>query len=429
MPPANKGNTGPVAEIEIDGYQSLVDVTIPLSPGVNVIIGESDVGKSAVVRAVQGLISNQRGDGFINNRTGKCRVRLVSDSGDTVVWKKPENSYRLNDDDPFMKVGASVPQEILDAINMAPLELDKNIARSINIVEQGAPKFLVEDKETDVAKTIGAITRLQPVYNAMRAVAADRRSALGRAKTLMSEASQCRLKLAAFADLDDEAARLGRATKAMSECRKFAERAAQLRELSKRLRANAEDAESVATQLKSVGAILSAADNIRTAKAAWKSRERLGRIRDSLAAIASDRKSISGRMDHLGSAIAIDTEALAETSGKLALLASIQGRLLTNSSESSGLEDRIGVLSQAVEADVDGMATSAAKLERAKALRDARATCVESLSALKKDSSAVEGAMEKAGREIAELLRSASICPFSGGKLFDECKQLIGEAT
>lgn len=429
MPPADNGNTGPVAEIAIDGYQSLVGVTIPLSPGVNVIIGESDVGKSAVIRAVQGLISNQRGDGFINNRTGKCRVRMVTDSGDTVVWEKPENSYRLNDDEPFRKVGSTVPQEVLGTINMAPLELDKNLARSINLVEQGTPKFLVEDKESDVAKTIGAITRLQPVYNAMRAVAADRRSALGRAKTLMSEASQCRLKLAAFADLDDESARLGRATKVMSECQKLAERTGRLGELSRRLAANAENAALLVAQLKSVGAILSAAVNIKTAKAAWRSRERLGRIRDSLAAIASVKKAISDRTDPLDSAIAIDTEAFAETGEKLVLLTSIQGRLLANSSDLSGLEDRMGVLSPAVETDVDGMAANVAKLERVGALRDARAACDESLSALKKDSSAVEGAIEKAGREVAEMLKSASICPLSGGKLFDECKQLIGEAT
>ena len=151
---------------------------------------------------------------------------------------------------------------------MARLELDKNLARSINIVEQGAPKFLVEDKETDVAKTIGAITRLQPVYNAMRAVTADRRSASGRSKILMSEASQCRLKLAAFADLDDESIRLERATDTMSKCQKLVERVGCLGRLFRRLRTTAEDSESIAVQLKSVDAILGAVDNIKPSKAA-----------------------------------------------------------------------------------------------------------------------------------------------------------------
>lgn len=428
MPPAGNNNIGPVAEIVVDGYQSLVGVTIPLLPGVNVIIGESDVGKSAVVRAVQGLISNQRGDGFINNRAGKCRVRIVLDSGDTVVWEKPENSYRLNDDEPFRKVGSSVPQEVLGIINMAPLELDKNLSRSINIVEQGAPKFLVEDKETDVAKTIGAITRLQPVYNAMRAVAADRRSALGRAKTLMSEASQCRLKLAAFADLDDESARLERVTEAMCKCQEFSDRVGRLGELSRRLSANVAATESIATQLKSVGAILTAADNIRTAKAAWRNGDKLGCIRDGLANVVSDMDIISGRMGFLDSAIAIDTEALAEIEERLALLISIQGRLLENSAHLSGLKDRTGVLSPAVEMDVEEIAANAAKLERIGTLRNACTGCGELLLALKTESSVVDGIIKKAGREVAELLESASICPLSGGKLFDECKQLIGEA-
>jgi len=429
MPPADSGNAGPVAEVEIDGYQSLVGVTIPLSPGVNVIVGESDVGKSAVVRAIQGLISNQRGDGFINNRAGKCRVRMVADSGDTVVWKKPENSYKLNDDEPFRKVGSSVPKEVLGAINMEPLELDKNIARSINIVEQGAPKFLVEDKESDVAKTIGAITRLQPVYNAMRAVAADRRSALGRAKTLVSEASQCRLKLAAFVDLDGESVRLSRATKAMSVCQKLVDRVTQLEELSRRLLLNVEDAESITVKLKSVGAILGASANIKTAKSAWKSRERLGRLRDSLTAAELDTRAISDRANSLDLTLKTDTDALAEAGNKLALLASIQERLSLNCSESSSLEDRIGALLSVVEMGVDRIMADAAKLERVGILQDACTVCDKSLSTLKKEGSAMDCVIEKSGRDVAKLLKSASICPLSGGKLFDECKRLIGEAT
>ncbi len=90
--------------------------------------------------------------------------------------------------------------------------------------------------------------------------------------------------------------------------------------------------------------------------------------------------------------------------------------------------DRIGVLTTASETDVDGMAVSADKLDRVKVLRDDRAACAKSLSAMKRDSSSAESAIKKAGREVVKLLESASICPLSGGKLFDECKQLIGEA-
>ena len=236
------------------------------------------------------------------------------------------------------------------------------------------------------------------------------------------------LKLAAFADLDDESIRLERATDTMSKCQKLVERVGCLGRLFRRLRTNAEDSESIAVQLKSVDAILGAVDNIKTAKAAWRSKERLGLIQVGLASVTSNMKAISDRMGFLDSAVAIDTDAVAEIAGKLVLLTLIQGKLLVNYSDLSGLEGRTGVLSPAVGMDVDGMVADMVKLERISALRDAHMACAESLSALKKGSSAVEVTIKKSGRDVVKLLNSASICPLSGGKLFDECKQLIGEA-
>jgi len=192
---------------------------------------------------------------------------------------------------------------------------------------------------------------------------------------------------------------------------------------------NTEHTESIVIKLKSVDAILGASENIRTAKSAWKSGERLGRIQDSLAIGASDIQAISDRIDSLDSILNTDADAIVETGNKLTLLASIQERLFANSSESDSLKDRIGALSSAVKMDVDELMADAVKLERIGILLDACMACDDSLSVLKKDSSAVKSAIEKSGRDVVKLLKSASICPLSGGKLFDECKQLIGEAT
>ena len=429
MPQAVGSNTGPIREIMVDGFQSLVGVTIPLSPGLNVVIGESDVGKSAVIRALQGLIGNSRGDGFINVRTGRCLVSVsVPADGETrtVFWRKPENSYQIDDDEPFRKVGSVVPQEVLDLLNMAPLELDKTSTRSINIVEQSGPKFLVEDKETDVARTVGAITRLQPVYNAMRLVAADRRAAAARAKTLASEASQCRLKLAVFADLESEAERLDRAKAALAQCAGTHRRLGGLREMAIRLRDNAAEMAGIATSLAVVSCTLSASERVKLARASWKAGLRLRSMRYALRSAVATADALARRAAALGPVVGLGLPEL-EARGVLvvALLAAREG-LANNSAARADLAAKLVPLSATVSLDPEKIELHAGKLDRMGGLRGRLTACDAASSSLSAELEAAGTRLSEAVDSVAGFLEAASVCPLSGGQLFQGCKELIG---
>ena len=414
----------------MDGFQSLVGVTIPLSPGLNVVIGESDVGKSAVIRALQGLIGNSRGDGFINVRTGKCLVSVSVPTGEdetsTVFWRKPENSYQVDDDEPFRKVGLTVPQQVLDLLNMAPLELDKNSTRSINIVEQSGPKFLVEDIGTDVAKTVGAITRLQPVYNAMRLVAADRRAAAGCAKTLAVEASQCRLKLAVFADLESEAERLGRAKAALVRCAETHGRLGEMRGLAVRLRGNAAEMAGIVANLAAVNATLFASEHVKLARASWKAGLRLRDARDALRSASATADALTRRAAAIGPAAGI---RLSELEGRgtfvAALLAAREG-LAGNAAARAELATKLAPLSATVGLNPEKIGLDADELDRMYGLRRRLAACDAALSGLSAELEAAGTRLNEAAVRVAGFLETASVCPFSGGQLFRECKELIG---
>jgi len=430
MPQAAGNSTGPIREITVDGFQSLVGVTIPLSPGLNVVIGESDVGKSAVIRALQGLIGNTRGDGFINVRTGKCLVSVDVPAGDdetsTVFWRKPENSYQIDDDEPFRKVGPTVPQQVLDLLNMAPLELDKNSTRSINIVEQSGPKFLVEDKETDVAKTVGAITRLQPVYNAMRLVAADRRTAAGCAKTLAAEASQCRLKLAVFADLESEAERLGRAKAALAQCAETHGRLGELRGFVTRLRGNAAEMAGVSANLAAVNATLSASEHVKLARASWKAGLRLRGVRDALRSATATAAALTRRAAAIGPAAGIRLSELEASGASVTALLFSRRELASNAVASTELAVKLAPLSATVGLNPEKIGLDADRLDRMDGLRMRLAACDADLSGLSAELEAAGTRLNEAADCVAGFLETASVCPLSGGELFRECKILIG---
>lgn len=416
--------------MEIDGFQSLVGVKLTLAPGVNVVVGESDVGKSAIVRAIQGLIGNQRGDGFVNNRTGRCRVSMRVPKGPddtaTILWKKPENSYQIDDDDPFKKVGATVPKEVLALVNMAPLELDKNLARSINIVEQSAPKFLVEDKETDVAKTIGAITRLQPVYNAMRAVAADRRSALGRAKTLASEAAQSRLKLAAFSDLEAEAKRLKRAKAAVLRCGEAHDRLTKLLDAAARLRRNADESEDIRRRLELVAVVLVATEHVKIARLAWKNRTALRKLQNGLLISETASKTLATRLAEIESLASMDISGLGIDGERVSAMLRVKVDLSANASSRTDLDTRVRALGPLATLDIGALERGADELDRMDQLGKLLASSSSSIVDLGSEAEAAERGVQEANARMTEFLASASICPLSGGQLFEECKQLIG---
>lgn len=84
--------------IHIINFQSHEKSELVFTPGVNVITGSSDSGKSAILRAIQWLCTNRPlGNSFIQWSSKKCMVELQT--SDIVVGRsktKSENFYHFN---------------------------------------------------------------------------------------------------------------------------------------------------------------------------------------------------------------------------------------------------------------------------------------------------------------------------------------------
>ena len=423
MPQADR--TGPIDEVVINGYQALVGVTLKLSPGINVIVGESDVGKSAVIRAMEGVVGNQRGDGFINTVTKKSSVVVKTEDG-FVQWKKPANEYIVGGER-FCKVGASVPAEVSALLNMAPLSLDKDTFRSINIVGQSGPKFLVEDKETDVAKMIGAMTRLQPVYRAMRAAAADRRSSASKAKTLAHEAAQTRLKLSGFSDLESEGRRVARAQETLAACEDTQGRLTESERLRDALAANTVAMIDIDGRTRQMEMVLSTADHVRVAKAANRNIEQLDSLGTRLEANKAGATAISGRLDALAKLAEIDLSGAEKCTSVLDILEDRRVRLSDNATEMKRLNARKQSVAKAAKLKIGTLEATSSKLDDIINLGKALRRQAEDIESLVSQEKKVEGRIIAAADELDALVKGMSVCPLSGGRLFDECRGLLQE--
>lgn len=109
-----------ISKIELRGFQTHRDFALDVGPGVTTIIGPSDVGKSAVLRAIKWLALNEpSGDSFIRWGNENARVRMTLSDG--AVFRRTKgkagNSYRRGDRK-YVAFGNSVPPEIETALKI-----------------------------------------------------------------------------------------------------------------------------------------------------------------------------------------------------------------------------------------------------------------------------------------------------------------------
>ena len=146
-------------KIEIRNFQSHKATNMALGDRVNTIQGNSDCGKSAVMRALNWLIFNPAGDYFVSDwaksPTGKvikepCEVTVHVD-GHVITRRRDKdfNGYIL-DGQTFEATRNSVPQQVAAILGLG----------EVNIQRQLDPPFLLSMSAGDVSRYINSLVNL-----------------------------------------------------------------------------------------------------------------------------------------------------------------------------------------------------------------------------------------------------------------------------
>lgn len=144
-----------ISKLRIRNYQSHRDSTLEFSPGVNVIIGETDHGKSSVIRALRWLIWNKPvGEAFRSWWGGDTIVDLDLDVGQVSRLRADKfNGYVLEMHDEFEAIKTDVPEEIKQLLNMDETNLQRQLDRH----------FLLCDSPGEVAQHFNKVARLDKI--------------------------------------------------------------------------------------------------------------------------------------------------------------------------------------------------------------------------------------------------------------------------
>ena len=84
-----------IRHLIIENFQSHAHTEIELAPSLTVLVGESDTGKSAVIRALRWLLLNEpRGREFIRAGTTECRVTAILYDGTRITRERTPSRNR-----------------------------------------------------------------------------------------------------------------------------------------------------------------------------------------------------------------------------------------------------------------------------------------------------------------------------------------------
>ena len=154
-----------IKSVSIQNFQSHARTVLDFHEGVNVIVGTTDGGKTAIIRALRWLIWNRpSGDALRSRWGGATNVQLETEEGVITRSKDKIDKYTLRlkgqEDLEFKAIGVSVPAEIQRVLNIS----------EINLQNQHDATFLLSDTPGAVATHFNKVARLDRIDSATSAI-------------------------------------------------------------------------------------------------------------------------------------------------------------------------------------------------------------------------------------------------------------------
>jgi exonuclease SbcC len=222
-----------IHSIKIENYQSHKDTVLEFSPGLNVIVGPgSNVGKSAILRAINWVASNRPlGDRFVFKRgrekADKTRVHVSLDDWTiTRIKTKEFNGYQLlakkRNEEPivFDKVGTEVPEKIRKVLCVEGLSYQSQLS----------PHFLIRESPGEIGRVINEATNLIAIDKVMKWFEKAVRESRGKIKFIEQEIEKENKELERYQELKKLKPKVDSLLKSY---RRYAELVDSLRELEK----------------------------------------------------------------------------------------------------------------------------------------------------------------------------------------------------
>lgn len=166
-----------IKHVEIKNFQSHEYTIVEFKDGLNTIIGESNSGKTSILRAIRWCLDNDpKGSDFITTGRDDCSVTVVFDDGTSIIRKRTRNDSGTYDvvgktvqpdgtvskwTQTYKGFANNLPIEIMNIHQMPKVNLTKDICTHLNMMSQLDGPFLVTESPQVKAAIIGRLTGTQ----------------------------------------------------------------------------------------------------------------------------------------------------------------------------------------------------------------------------------------------------------------------------
>jgi len=146
-----------IQSLQIINFQSHKDTKLEFHEGVNIIVGPSDSGKTAIIRALRWAIWNRPGgNGMRSNWGGDTWSIITLDDNSRVSRGKAEKEMYEYKGKLYEAFRTEVPEDIVKGLNIT----------DINLQRQLDSPFLLSDSPGEVAQHFNKVARLDKIDSA-----------------------------------------------------------------------------------------------------------------------------------------------------------------------------------------------------------------------------------------------------------------------
>lgn len=163
-----------IKKVILENFQSHKHTEIEFDQHLNVIVGPSDQGKTAIIRGIKWALFNEpTGDYFIREGESECSVTVIFSNNVKVkrYRSKSKNYYCIYDSEDNETIlegfGKKLPDEVIEKTEINKILLDSNVSNFINIGEQLEGPFLLSQTTATKANAIGRLVGVHIIDDAL----------------------------------------------------------------------------------------------------------------------------------------------------------------------------------------------------------------------------------------------------------------------
>lgn len=162
-------------KVSIKDYQIIKQAVLDFEPGLTVLVGPSNNGKSSIVKAIKAALYTEPGSTPIRHGA-KFYLVGIQDNGHVIAYQKKDGSSKyLVDGKSYSKFGVNTPEEVSNALNIKELVLNGNKVQ-LNFWDQMDKPFLLDKSAGELFKFIVDSGENDQLSSVLKSMVTDRQS-------------------------------------------------------------------------------------------------------------------------------------------------------------------------------------------------------------------------------------------------------------